>query len=98
MPDHTCACGHCDPSLSPQGERRGEHHFAVRFGDTMHVLAYLDGVKLDSCYEADVDAGLAWVYREPKHRCTTCRRGPCAEIRSGSVQITARLPMPARST
>ena len=47
--------------LEPTGPRRGEHHFAVRFGDHDGQV-YKDGEAILDCYEVDVDAGKAWRY------------------------------------
>jgi hypothetical protein len=53
---------YADCDLDPNGPRRGEHHFAVRFGD-LPVNVYKDGAKIHDCYEVDVLAGKAWRYK-----------------------------------
>jgi hypothetical protein len=95
--DPTHRCKHCLPELEPSCPRKGEHHFAVRFGQRDFKLKVrIDGVESKRTYEVLAgENGTAWRYVEHPdgglH--VHCRAadddplGACAEIVHGHVQV-----------
>jgi hypothetical protein len=82
------ACAACNPELAPAGPRRGEHHFAVRFGVQDCLLRVLtDGVLINDCYEVDVLAGKAWRLEQPFHLCECGSRRAAAYVDAGSFSV-----------
>lgn len=80
-------CKFCDPTLSPSGPRRGEAHFAVRFGTADYMLwVFKDGELIKDCYEVDIERGLAWRFASPPRPCA-CASDIVAYIDTGVFSV-----------
>ena len=65
------SCGECDDRLAPTGPRKGEGHFAVRFGDHMSVHVFKDGNAIEDAYEVEAP-DRAWRFSHPPRICDRC--------------------------
>ena len=84
------SCRSCDALLAPSGPRRGDQHFAIRFGD-WHVRVAKDGEPVLDCYEVDCAEGTAWRYETP-HRLCECGGAAAAFLDRGSFSVAFGAP------
>src|SRR5687767_5221728 len=90
---HVCGCVNCQPELYPQGERQGNSHVAVRFGERFW-RATIDGEQVDSLTEAKAgEHGFVVFYPRQngaRHVCVRCKPAVyevCTAVRHGRVEL-----------